>query len=78
MLYRICRSDWFDQGDYRDPHSHKQFGGLHEIIQASGTQRRIQELFKQSLGLSSIQMIPSLLQALPSSSEAVGDALGTL
>lgn len=78
LLYRTCRSDWFDQGDYRDPHSHKQFGRLHEVIRASGTQRRMQELFEESSGLLCLQKMPNLLRALPSTSEAVDDALGTL
>ncbi|KAL7894168.1 hypothetical protein HDV63DRAFT_409375 [Trichoderma sp. SZMC 28014] len=78
LLYRTCRSDWFDQGDYHDPNSHKQFGRLHEVIRASGTQRRMQQLFKESLGLSCLQKMPNLLRALPSTSEAVDDALGTL
>ncbi|KAK2606481.1 hypothetical protein QQS21_003174 [Conoideocrella luteorostrata] len=78
LLYRTCRSDWFDQGDYNDFDSHKQFGRLHEVIRASGTQRRLQELFEEASAISCLRCMPNLLQGLPSTTEMLQAALAAI
>ncbi|TQV93669.1 cytochrome b5-like Heme/Steroid binding domain-containing protein [Cordyceps javanica] len=61
LLYRTCTQDWFLQGDYRDPESHRQFGRLHEIIHTTGTQRSVQELFQRS-ATEMLQRLPVMLR----------------
>jgi hypothetical protein len=74
LLYRSCHGDWFDQGDYRDRDSHKEFGSLHDVMRTNGTQRRVQEIFEQSSGVSWLQRMPILLKTLPASSDILCDA----
>ncbi|KAG6041439.1 hypothetical protein E4U41_004289 [Claviceps citrina] len=66
LLYRNCSQDWFIQGDYDDPSSHREFGRLHEGIRPNGTQRSVQQIF-QARGLSCLQSFPALLKDLPQS-----------
>jgi cytochrome b involved in lipid metabolism len=75
LLYRTCRGDWFDQGDYRDVTSHLEFGRLHEAIRTNGTQRRVQEIFEETGGLARLQRMPDLLRALPTSTHQVCEAM---
>jgi cytochrome b involved in lipid metabolism len=71
LLYRTCHGDWFDQGNYNDQNSHKEFGRLHDVIRTNGTQRRVQELFELSSGVSWLQKMPILLKNLPTSSNTI-------
>ncbi|KAM3453062.1 hypothetical protein MY3296_003989 [Beauveria thailandica] len=65
LLYRTCTQDWFLQGDYRDPESHRQFGRLHEVIHTTGTQRSVQEIFQRS-AVEMLQRLPAMLHDIPS------------
>ncbi|KAM5350425.1 hypothetical protein ACJ41O_006930 [Fusarium nematophilum] len=78
LLYRTSRGDWFIQGDYNDPDSHKEFGRLHEVIRTNGTQRSVQEIFERAGGLSWLQRMPALHQNLPSTSDILCAAFADL
>ncbi|ATY65944.1 Nucleoside phosphatase GDA1 CD39 [Cordyceps militaris] len=70
LLYRTCTQDWFLQGDYHDPESHRQFGRLHETIRTSGTQRSVQALFQRS-ATAMLQRLPGMLSRLAAASDDV-------
>ncbi|KAK2590852.1 hypothetical protein QQS21_011464 [Conoideocrella luteorostrata] len=77
LLYRTCSQDWFIQGDYDNHQSHKEFGRLHDVIRTNGTQRSVQEIF-ETRGLHHLQMMPSLLSDLPSTTARIISVLDNL
>ncbi|CCT63355.1 uncharacterized protein FFUJ_00009 [Fusarium fujikuroi IMI 58289] len=78
LLYRTSRGDWFIQGNYTDPDSHKEFGRLHEVIRTNGTQRSVQEIFQRFNGISWLQRMPLLHQNFASNSSILCAAYADL